>query len=142
MKIVVLFLLYSSLLQAKLEMPEFLKGSKVVSSDEVLELSKQENVNIIDCRPLLEYSEGHIPGAISVPVSKSTSGIFSFNMKIIEKLKGSILIFYCNGIECPLSYHAIKIIQNKGSVKKLYWFREGMASWVYDSREVREGVLP
>lgn len=142
MKIVVLILLYCSVLQARSVTPESIEGARVVTASEVRELSKKSNIYIIDSRSLLEYSEGHIPGAITVPVIRNRNSLYSYDIKKISKLKAKSLIFYCNGVECPLSYNAIVIAKQKGCLKKLYWFRGGMEEWIKHSYEFTEGINP
>lgn len=43
---------------------------KTVMMDEFGQKQKRENLNIVDVRESQEYASGHIPGAISMPLSE------------------------------------------------------------------------
>ena len=55
---------------------------------------------IVDSRPTArKYDKGHIPVAISIPDRK-----FAKMTDALPKDKGTLLIFYCGGLKCPLSH--------------------------------------
>jgi rhodanese-related sulfurtransferase len=62
----------------------------------------KKGVMIIDSRPAArQYDPGHIPGAINIPDSQFD--------KLVDKLpadKGTLLLFYCGGLECMLSHNS------------------------------------
>ena len=67
-----------------------------------VDIPPKKGVMIIDSRPAArQYDPGHIPGAINIPDTQFD--------KQIDKLptdKSTLLIFYCGGLECPLSHNS------------------------------------
>lgn len=55
---------------------------------------------IVDSRPARKFGEGHIPSAINL----SESDFDEKAATLLPADKASLIIFYCNGYECPLSY--------------------------------------
>lgn len=41
-----------------------------VSRDELQRLVREENAQVVDVLPSREYAEGHLPGAINLPLKK------------------------------------------------------------------------
>ncbi|MEZ7198391.1 rhodanese-like domain-containing protein [Pseudodesulfovibrio karagichevae] len=63
-------------------------------------MPKPKNVMIIDSRPYKpKYVDGYIPTAESIPASQ-----FDKMTDKLPKDKGALLIFYCGGLDCPLSH--------------------------------------
>ena len=59
-----------------------------------------EDVMIIDARPKrVKYDKGHIPMAVSIPDSQ-----FAKMTDQLPKDKNALLIFYCGGLKCKLSF--------------------------------------
>ncbi len=62
----------------------------------------REDVLIVDSRPgKRRYDPGHIPGAINIP--------HTFFDKFADRLpkdKSSLVVFYCGGLDCPLSHNS------------------------------------
>jgi glyoxylase-like metal-dependent hydrolase (beta-lactamase superfamily II)/rhodanese-related sulfurtransferase len=50
------------------------RGPWVARPDDPSELADQGDATVLDVRPFADYAEGHVPGAISVPVSGSSFG--------------------------------------------------------------------
>ena len=56
----------------------------------------------IDTRPKRFYEEGHIPGAINIPLP----GPINYRRQIFEKWeKDRLIINYCSNISCPIAKH-------------------------------------
>lgn len=62
---------------------------KTVMTFELEQIMKKEKVNIIDCREEDEYSEGHMPGAINMPLSA-----FLDYLHLIDKSKAYYVVCY------------------------------------------------
>lgn len=79
--------------------------SKIVDADFVAPhavLPKPEGVQIIDSRPTArKYDPGHIPTALNIPDSQ-----FDKLAGQLPPDKASLLIFYCDGLECMLSHNS------------------------------------
>jgi rhodanese-related sulfurtransferase len=84
-----------------------------------------EDVMLIDSRPKRKkYDKGHIPMAVSIPDSQFE--------KMVDKLpqdKNTLLIFYCEGLKCPLSHKSAWKAEKLGytSVKV---FAKGFPEWI------------
>jgi len=50
-------------------------------------------LTLVDARPLMRYDQGHIPGAISIPVPK----LKEKKAEVLPKDKDKLLVFYCGG---------------------------------------------
>jgi rhodanese-related sulfurtransferase len=84
------------------------QGFTTLSVDEVYEIVKNnEGYLIIDVRSIDEYKDGHIKGAISIPVS-------DLEKRIGEIPKDKQIIVYCNGSGCNRSVAAAKILVKYG----------------------------
>ncbi|MCK5785499.1 MAG: metalloregulator ArsR/SmtB family transcription factor [Candidatus Sabulitectum sp.] len=65
------------------------------------------NPMLIDVRPLEEYDQAHIPGAVSVPFLD-----FKENMKVIPE--GTPVIAYCRDRFCDFADQAVEILKQNG----------------------------
>lgn len=86
-----------------------------------------EGALIIDSRPSRKYDSGHIVPSLNIPFSQ-----FKKSTRLLPADKGSLLIFYCGGVKCPLShksafaaealgYHNIKVYSDGYPV----WVKQG-----------------
>jgi rhodanese-related sulfurtransferase/predicted transcriptional regulator len=78
-----------------------------VSAQELLKLSQDDNVVILDVRPDNEYRAGHIHGARSVPLDKLEP-----YLKQIPKDKE--VVAYCRGPYCVFSDEAVALLRERG----------------------------
>ena len=103
---------YPQLVQA-----DFVKNYAVVP--------KVDGVMIIDSRPAArKYDPGHIPTAVNIPDSK-----FDQMTDKLPKDKTTLLIFYCDGVECMLS-HKSAFRAEKLGYSKVRVYANGMPDWV------------
>jgi len=84
-----------------------------------------ENVMLIDARPKrAKYDSGHIPMAVSIPDME-----FDENVGKLPKNKETLLIYYCEGVECKLSHNSAKKAVKLGYTNvKVY--AEGFPGWM------------
>lgn len=82
------------------------------------EISKREDVYLLDVRPKDEYKRGHIPNARSVPFAE-------LEEHLDEIPKDQLVIAYCRGMFCSIADEAVKFLQAKG----------------YNARKIEESVL-
>ena len=96
-----------------------------LSLEKAHELYTSENVIFIDARYPADYKEGHIHGAINLPVN-----LFDQYYPRIETFirKDEQLIIYCSGPECSLSAILADILNDFG-YSKLMLFEEGFDAW-------------
>ncbi|MBD5800994.1 molybdopterin biosynthesis protein MoeB [Azoarcus sp. Aa7] len=88
-------------------------------------LPKPEGAQIIDSRPTArKYDPGHIPTALSIPDSQFD--------KLVDKLpqdKATLLIFYCDGLECMLSHNSAFRAEKLGYTN-IRVYAAGFPDWV------------
>lgn len=81
------------------------------------------NFVLIDARPPAKYQEGHINGAINIPDAQ-----FDAYAHLLPEDKDKMLIFYCGGLECPLSANSAKKAIALGYTN-VYVYQEGTPFW-------------
>jgi rhodanese-related sulfurtransferase/DNA-binding transcriptional ArsR family regulator len=93
---------------------------EVLSMDELLTRMKSKNVVVLDVRPTTEFENGHIPGAVNIPIEELAS-----QLKKLPKNKEYVA--YCRGPFCVFADDAVKLLTQKGfKAKRL---EEGYPDW-------------
>ncbi|MDE2069228.1 MAG: ArsR family transcriptional regulator [Bradyrhizobium sp.] len=96
-------------------------GLEPVSRDELKARLRQRSVIVLDVRPADEYASGHVPGAISMPVSE-------LKRRLKEIPKGQEIVACCRGPYCVYSYDAIEVLRPKGfNIRRL---QGGYLEWM------------
>jgi rhodanese-related sulfurtransferase len=91
-----------------------------ISVDELQARLSNGDVTLIDVRPQEEYLAGHLPGAISIPLSE-------LEPRIGEVPRDKAIIVYCRGPYCIYSDEAIEILVERGlNATRL---EEGVVEW-------------
>ena len=88
-----------------------------VTLKELRQLMRAGDVTVLDVRPAEEFKAGHIPGALSIPVS-------ALKRRLRELPKNREVIAYCRGRYCVYSLEAVTLLRRNG----------------YDARRVEEGM--
>ena len=92
-----------------------------VSRDELRARLRNRAVVVLDVRPAEEYAAGHLPGAVSIPVSQ-------LKQRLKEIPKGQDIVACCRGPYCVYSYDAIEILRPRGfRVRRL---EGGFSEWL------------
>lgn len=91
-----------------------------VSKDNLLQRMQEEEVIILDVRPVEEYRAGHIAGALSIPVSE-------LKERLNEIPAGREVVAYCRGPYCVMSAEAMIILRESGF--RALRFKEGLPEW-------------
>lgn len=68
---------------------------------------KAGDVTLIDVRPADEYAAGHIPGALSLPVTE-------LGDRLGELSKRKEIVAYCRGPYCVMAVTAIELLRRRG----------------------------
>jgi rhodanese-related sulfurtransferase len=93
---------------------------EAVDKEELLRLLTDEAVTVIDVRPEVEYAQGHIPTAHSVPVEK-------LKRQLAELPRDLEVVAYCRGPYCVFSDEAIRLLHENGfRARRL---SEGFPEW-------------
>lgn len=82
-------------------------GLDPVDRDDLLERVRRGIVTVLDVRPADEYKNGHIPGAISIPLKELEAHLSSLP-------KDQEIVAYCRGPYCVLAVQAVEILRRKG----------------------------
>lgn len=91
-----------------------------VTRDELLRRLEAGDVTVVDVRPGEEYTAGHIPGAVSIPVDELAD-------RMAELPSGTTIVAYCRGSYCVMAHEAVRILAAEGlSAVRL---SEGMLEW-------------
>ncbi len=93
---------------------------EAVDKEELLRLMADEAVIVIDTRPEVEYEQGHIAAARSVPVGK-------LRRELAELPRDVEVVAYCRGPYCVYSDQAVQLLHRHGfRARRL---REGFPEW-------------
>lgn len=89
----------------------------------------------LDARPIEEYEQGHIKGALGVPwteVSGNARERYDFLPKEV------MIITYCDGIDCPLSSDLARRLQQEG-YSNVWVLLDGWSLWKNAGYPVEKG---
>lgn len=105
------------------------KSLETLSSDQLADKMKQEDITIIDVRPKQEFDEGHIAGALNIPVE-------DLSEKTDQLPKDQEVVAYCRGPFCVFADDAVELLRDKGfNAKRL---DEGFPEWMLDELPVEK----
>jgi rhodanese-related sulfurtransferase len=91
-----------------------------VDKEELLRLMAEDAVIVIDVRPEIEYEQGHISSARSVPVE-------NLKRRLAELPRDVEIVAYCRGPYCVYSDQAVRLLHQHGfRARRL---REGFPEW-------------
>lgn len=102
-----------------------------VPREELLRRARSGEVVVLDVRPRHEYTSGHIPGAMSIPVEE-------LEARLAELPANVEVVAYCRGAYCVLAYDAVRLLTRHG--RPAHRLREGMLEWRLASMPVQAGV--
>jgi rhodanese-related sulfurtransferase/DNA-binding transcriptional ArsR family regulator len=91
-----------------------------VDNVELIRRVRAGEVTVIDVRPHEEYLAGHIPGAISVPLS-------DLPRRFRDLRKRHDIVAYCRGPYCVMSLDAVDLLRRKGF--RAQRLEHGVAEW-------------
>ena len=106
---------------------------EAVEGEELLRRVRDGEVTVLDVRPAEEYRAGHIPGALSVPVSE-------LKARLRELPKAREIVAYCRGPYCVMALEAVQLLRAKGF--EAHRMEQGVVDWrARGWRVVTEGEL-
>jgi ArsR family transcriptional regulator len=91
-----------------------------MSRAELLEQSRAGTVTVLDVRPPDEFSLGHVPGAVNIPLRELEARLGEFN-------PAHEIVAYCRGPYCVLSYEAVAALRARGF--KARRLEDGLPEW-------------
>jgi rhodanese-related sulfurtransferase/DNA-binding MarR family transcriptional regulator len=91
-----------------------------VSREELTARLKTESITLLDLRPEDEFTLGHLPGALNIPLDQ-------LETRLAELPEGREIIAYCRGPYCILSFEAVALLRARGlPVRRL---EDGFPEW-------------
>ncbi|WP_049561952.1 ArsR/SmtB family transcription factor [Nonomuraea sp. SBT364] len=102
-----------------------------VTREELYARARAGEVLVLDVRPVEEYLAGHIPGAVSIPVTELAD-------RIEELPEGVEIVVYCRGEYCVLAYDAVRLLTGRG--RRAIRLSDGMLEWRLSDLPVEAGA--
>lgn len=93
---------------------------EAVDGEELIRRVRAGAVTVLDVRPAEEYSAGHIPGAISVPLSE-------LKKRFAELPRKQEIVAYCRGPYCVMAIDAVELLRKKGF--RAHRMEQGVVEW-------------
>jgi rhodanese-related sulfurtransferase len=93
---------------------------EAVEGEELLRRVRDGEVTVLDVRPAEEYRAGHIPGALSIPVSE-------LKARLRELQKAREVVAYCRGPYCVMALEAVQLLRAKGF--EAHRMEQGVVDW-------------
>lgn len=91
-----------------------------VPADEMMRRIQNDEVTVIDVRPADEFANGHLPGAMNIPLKE-----LERSLKLLPKDRD--VIAYCRGPYCVLAFQAVAKLRANGlTVRRL---ANGFPEW-------------
>lgn len=95
----------------------------IISAPEVKDLLEHHpDALLINNLSRIEFQQQHIPGSINIPAPEVAT------TSLLRTDDPRIKIFYCMGVKCAYSRHAVKLALKRG-LKNIYWFQGGIPEW-------------
>jgi rhodanese-related sulfurtransferase len=109
------------------------EGVTIVSAEESKLIIEKNKVQVFDMRKSLNYREGHMPNAVSLPYKWTRKGHPSqrtgeFDISKLPADKNKKILFHGGGPNGWKSYYASRATKEAG-YKNVIWMREGFSGW-------------
>lgn len=134
-----LFLKLQTVGQRHIEEVDSLIGKYLNSKDslsgmpvsEVLKLAKRGEITLLDVRPQEEFEYSHLDGAINITLEELEERLGEFS-------KSKMIVAYCRGTYCVLSYEAVNRLRKKGF--KAVRAEDGIPNWINKDIQLNKQV--
>jgi rhodanese-related sulfurtransferase len=91
-----------------------------VAAEDLLERVRVGLATVIDVRPAEEFAQGHIPGALNIPLDQ-------LEQRLGEVPNDREAVAYCRGPWCVLSFEAVARLRNAGLAARR--LEDGLPEW-------------
>lgn len=105
------------LVEAYMRHPEHLEP---LTRDDLVQRLAEGDAILVDVRPALEYQQGHIAGARSIPVEQMEARLRELN-------PDQEVVAYCRGPYCVFADEAVALLRSRGYTARRY--AEGYPEW-------------
>ncbi|GAA3045144.1 ArsR/SmtB family transcription factor [Actinokineospora globicatena] len=96
------------------------EDTEAIGRDELLRRVGAGEAIVVDVRPATEFSAGHIPGALSIPLDELVE-------RLDELPAGLEVVAYCRGIYCAFSHDAVRLLNSAG--RRAVRLADGILEW-------------
>jgi rhodanese-related sulfurtransferase/predicted transcriptional regulator len=96
------------------------QSMEAIDSATLQKLLRDDEVVVLDVRPVEEFRAGHIPGARSIPIAE-------LGRRIEELTAGRKVVAYCRGPYCVFSDEAVMLLRDRGF--QATRLRDGLPDW-------------
>jgi rhodanese-related sulfurtransferase/DNA-binding transcriptional ArsR family regulator len=90
-------------------------------------LQQGEELVVLDVRPAEEYAAGHLPGAVSIPISE-------LRRRLAELPRDREIVAYCRGPFCAFAHDAVQVLADAGLTARR--LEDGLPEWQADGLPV------
>ena len=91
-----------------------------ISAAELLQRLIEDNIVLLDVRPIEEYIAGHLPDALSIPATE-------LEARLTELPQDREIVAYCRGPYCVFADEAVTLLRTNGySARRL---EQGLPDW-------------
>jgi rhodanese-related sulfurtransferase/DNA-binding transcriptional ArsR family regulator len=91
-----------------------------IGAAELLQRLVEDTIILLDVRPVEEYTAGHLPDALSIPVSE-------LEARLLELPQDKEIVAYCRGPYCVFADEAVTLLHTNGySARRL---EQGLPDW-------------
>ena len=103
-----------------------------VSRTELLERLRAGSATVLDVRPEDEFEQGHLPGALNIPLSQ-------LERRLAQLPPDREIVAYCRGPWCVLSFEAVAALRQRGyQARRL---EDGFPEWKVAGLPIRVSTL-
>jgi rhodanese-related sulfurtransferase len=107
------------------------EDTTAVDTNEVLRRLKGREAVIIDVRPEPEYTAGHLPGAVHIPLEELAQ-------RLAELSPDRDIIAYCRGRYCVLAHDAVRLLSRHGITARRA--ADGILEWKLAGLPIETGA--
>jgi rhodanese-related sulfurtransferase len=101
------------------------EGIALASLQETLAAAQSGEALVLDARPLADYDAGHIPGALSLPMSEVEQAFVEMQLFMSPDMP---IITYCSGPTCDEALRLAMFLRDQG-YPLVRVFLGGMEEW-------------
>jgi rhodanese-related sulfurtransferase len=101
-------------------------------ADFVMQVGRDPGTLLLDARIAAAYRQGHIPGALSLPLGEFAAAFPALEPRL---RRARLLVVYCSAVTCSDSSDLAARLRVAG-LKDLLVYRGGMADWTARGHDV------
>ena len=107
------------------------EDTDAVDMGELLDRVRAGDTVVLDVRPSTEYSAGHLPGAVHIPLGQLAD-------RLVELPADRAIVAYCRGRYCVLAHDAVRVLAAQGLNARRA--ADGMLEWRLAGHPVETGA--